>query len=104
MDLEPYLATLRRRDDSARSAREVRAKDVRARLPEVVRILIEKDSKKLLIEINDNGKGIKEEDIKSMKSLGLIGMRERVVLLNGTMSITGKPDKGTTVAVKIPIS
>ena len=70
----------------------------------VVRILIEKDSKKLLIEINDNGKGIKEEDIKSMKSLGLIGMRERVVLLNGTMSITGKPDKGTTVAVKIPIS
>lgn len=69
----------------------------------VVRILIEKDSKKLLVEINDNGKGIKEVDIKSMKSLGLIGIRERVMLLNGNLSITGQPDKGTTVAVQIPI-
>ena len=70
----------------------------------VVRILIEKDSKKLLIEIDDNGKGIREEDVKSMKSHGLIGMRERVSLLNGTLSITGNPDKGTTLAVQIPIS
>ena len=69
----------------------------------VVRIVIERNSKKLLIEINDNGKGIQEEDIKNIKSLGLIGMRERVLLLNGTMSITGKPSKGTTVAVEIPI-
>src|SRR6185369_3799643 len=62
----------------------------------VVRILIERNSKKLLIEINDNGKGIKEEDIKNIKSLGLIGMRERVLPLNGTLSISGKPSMGTT--------
>ncbi len=68
-----------------------------------VRIMIERDSKKLLIEINDNGKGIREEDIESIKSLGLIGMRERVLLLNGTLSITGQPSKGTTVAVNLPI-
>ncbi len=69
----------------------------------VVRILIERNSKKLLVEINDNGKGIKEEDIKNIKSLGLIGMRERVLLLNGTLSISGKPSMGTTIAVELPM-
>jgi len=69
----------------------------------MVRIAVELDSKKLLLEINDNGRGIKDEDIQNIKSLGLIGMRERIQLVNGTMSISGKPSKGTTVAVKIPI-
>jgi PAS domain S-box-containing protein len=69
----------------------------------VVRILVERNSKKLLVEINDNGKGIKEEDIKNIKSLGLIGMRERVLLLNGTLSISGKPSMGTTIAVELPL-
>src|SRR5438874_2114145 len=41
MDLEPYLRTLRERDRAARAARARRAAEVRARLPEVVRLLVE---------------------------------------------------------------
>lgn len=41
MNLEPYLATLRRRDDALRIAGVQRAEAARARLPEVVRILVE---------------------------------------------------------------
>jgi len=35
------------------------------------------------------------------KSLGLIGMRERVRLFSGELDIRGIPDQGTTVVVKI---
>lgn len=41
VDLEPYLATLRRRDDALRADGVQRAEAARARLPEVVRILVD---------------------------------------------------------------
>jgi signal transduction histidine kinase len=69
----------------------------------VVNLLVGVDANNFLIEIKDNGKGIKNEETEGIKSLGLIGMRERVFLLNGTISIIGKPGKGTVVSVKIPM-
>ena len=69
----------------------------------LVNILIGVDANNFLIEIKDNGKGIKNAAIDEIKSLGLIGMRERVFLLNGTISIVGEAGKGTLVSVKLPI-
>jgi signal transduction histidine kinase len=37
------------------------------------------------------------------KSLGLVGIRERVLLLGGEASISGKPGEGTLVRVILPI-
>jgi PAS domain S-box-containing protein len=54
--------------------------------------------------IEDNGKGIAEEQIFSAKSLGLLGMRERVQFLDGEMSIEGAPNGGTRILVKIPLA
>jgi two-component system sensor histidine kinase DegS len=68
-----------------------------------VNLLVGVDANNFLIEIKDNGKGIKSEETEGIKSLGLIGMRERVFLLNGTISIIGTPGKGTVVFVKIPM-
>ena len=50
----------------------------------------------------DNGKGITEQQIHDPKSLGLVGIRERVYSLEGNVIITGAPGKGTTVTVAIP--
>ncbi|MSP59786.1 MAG: nucleotidyltransferase domain-containing protein [Myxococcales bacterium] len=41
MDLGPYLRTMRLRDQALREARARRAEESRARLPELVRILVE---------------------------------------------------------------
>ena len=46
---------------------------------------------------------IKEGKIFDPTSLGLIGIRERVLLLGGEASITGKPGEGTLVRVILPM-
>lgn len=61
-------------------------------------------SGKLTIEVKDNGKGITEEQISDAKSLGIIGIRERVRPWGGEVNIKGKKGKGTTVAVIIPMA
>jgi two-component system sensor histidine kinase UhpB len=54
--------------------------------------------------VEDNGKGITERQISSPKSLGFIGMRERVYPWGGEVKIEGKAGKGTTVTVTIPLN
>jgi two-component system sensor histidine kinase UhpB len=56
----------------------------------------------LFLEILDNGKGIDEEKIRSSKSLGIIGLRERVQLLQGQFFIGKAKGAGTKVSIVIP--
>jgi len=56
----------------------------------------------LLMEIRDNGRGISESDWTNTRSIGVLGMRERASLLGGELTITGVPEQGTTVRVRIP--
>jgi PAS domain S-box-containing protein len=55
------------------------------------------------IDIQDNGKGITEEELTNPKSLGLMGMRERAKIFGGDFIIKGVPGKGTKVTVTMPI-
>jgi signal transduction histidine kinase len=57
----------------------------------------------LLVE--DNGKGFDASIVREEgdKCLGLIGMRERVALLGGSVVIESVPGKGTTIRAKIPL-
>jgi signal transduction histidine kinase len=57
----------------------------------------------LILEVTDNGRGITENEISGSKSLGLLGMRERALLLGGEVTISGTPGQGTTVTVSIPL-
>jgi len=55
------------------------------------------------LEIQDNGKGITQEQIKDFKSLGIHGMEERAIVFGGRVYIEGIAGKGTLVTVEIPI-
>lgn len=68
-----------------------------------VRICLETQGPNLLLEVKDNGKGIRPEDMAGSKSLGLLGMQERAGLIGGTVGIFGQPGKGTRVLVQIPL-
>lgn len=57
----------------------------------------------IYLEIQDNGKGITQEQIKDFKSLGIHGMEERALVFGGQVSIEGIAGKGTKVKVEIPM-
>jgi PAS domain S-box-containing protein len=69
-----------------------------------VKISLKEDTGNLILEVRDNGKGIAKSDISNIKSLGLLGMRERTLLLGGEFTISGEPQKGTTVVLRVPLS
>jgi len=69
-----------------------------------VSIDMKKTAARLVIQVKDNGVGINENDMKATRSLGILGMRERVSILNGTLKIEGAPGKGTRIKISIPVS
>ena len=58
----------------------------------------------LELVIEDNGRGIREEESGSSRSLGFLGMRERVQPFGGSIEVKGQEGKGTRVSVSIPLS
>ena len=57
----------------------------------------------LQLEVSDSGKGFDVETALRGKGLGLTSMRERVRLVNGTITIESKPMGGTTIHVRVPL-
>ncbi|MEW6734124.1 MAG: PAS domain S-box protein [Acidobacteriota bacterium] len=69
-----------------------------------VDISLSRSSGQLRLEVCDNGKGISNQDVANPHSLGLIGMRERVLLCGGEVQISGSAGNGTIVRLVIPVS
>ncbi len=67
-----------------------------------VNVRLAEEDEGLTLEVHDNGKGVNEEQLSAGSSLGILGMRERALLLGGELTITGAPGKGTTLRVRIP--
>ncbi len=68
-----------------------------------VDIYLIRDNGNLTLEVKDNGIGITENQISNSKSLGLIGIRERVNFYNGKVIIQGSQGKGTSLFISIPL-
>ena len=60
------------------------------------------DANNLTLTVRDDGKGIPESKIFDRGSIGLVGMRERAMAFGGTLEVTGLPERGTCVTVRIP--
>ena len=56
----------------------------------------------LFLSVSDHGPGIKPSPTATPVGLGLVSIRERTRLVNGTFEIQSKPEHGTTVLVRIP--
>ena len=51
----------------------------------------------------DNGMGFNASELSETEALGLAGMRERAVLVDGVLNIQSQPGSGTRVLFKVPI-
>lgn len=70
-----------------------------------VRVLLWSASGLLHVQVSDQGRGFDPRaGLSRNGSCGLVGMQERVRLLNGTWSITSRPGSGTRVIAEFPIN
>lgn len=65
-----------------------------------VRVTIYEKEQKLYLLITDNGRGF--EVAQKINALGLIGIRERCMAVNGTLTVESEQGQGTTVCAIIP--
>jgi two-component system, NarL family, sensor histidine kinase DegS len=65
-----------------------------------VKVDINKDS--IFVSVKDNGKGFDISEVK-YQSFGIIGMKERVELLDGEITFDSKVGIGTSVSFRIPL-
>lgn len=68
-----------------------------------VTINLEERNGEIVLEIIDDGRGIKKHELLNMQSLGLLGLQERARALGGDTIIEGSPTTGTTVRAVIPL-
>jgi len=57
----------------------------------------------LELEVRDDGRGITESEKCILRSLGLLGMKERALLIGGEVKFVGGSGKGTIVVVRVPL-
>lgn len=56
----------------------------------------------LVLTVTDNGKGFDTGKTKG-RTLGLLGMKERVRMMNGKLEIRSMPGQGTSVIIAVPL-
>lgn len=69
-----------------------------------VSVNVKTNKNKLIMTVNDNGKGITAEQINNPKSFGIIGMKERASSFGGFLKIRGIKNIGTSVYLNIPLN
>ena len=68
-----------------------------------VKVSLIKRKNNLELIIKDNGQGFNESIVNSSNSLGLLGMRERAISINGDLKIESHPGKGTSIKLSVPL-
>jgi signal transduction histidine kinase len=56
------------------------------------------------LKIQDNGKGFDLKKVAQKKTLGILGMKERTLLMQGECIISSKPEMGTLIELIIPLN
>ncbi len=69
-----------------------------------VRVSIVRKASQLTVRVQDNGAGFDVERAIAAATLGLLGMRERAMAIDGTLRLASTAGRGTTVEVSIPLT
>ncbi|MEA4909244.1 MAG: PAS domain S-box protein, partial [Anaerolineaceae bacterium] len=97
MEIDPKLSTA-----LFRICQESLTNVVRHAQATRISISLRRENGDLVLEIQDNGTGIRQEDIEDIKSIGLIGMRERAHMFGGKIEFNGKSGIGTQILARFP--
>jgi PAS domain S-box-containing protein len=68
-----------------------------------VTVTLRREDQEAVLEVNDDGKGIGEDQLRSPQSLGILGMRERAFAFGGSVDVERSQDGGTMVTARVPL-
>ena len=68
-----------------------------------VDVSVRRAGKSIILGVADNGVGFVPHSLSGLRSLGLVGMRERAHACGGMLMVQGKPGEGTSIVVTIPV-
>lgn len=69
----------------------------------IINIVVEFRREMLAVTIEDNGKGFNTSENVGSESFGLVGMRERIKLLNGELTIKSIKGTGTKISIAVTL-
>jgi PAS domain S-box-containing protein len=67
------------------------------------KVALRKTDGNLYLFIEDDGIGFDAAEMRKKPGLGLSSMHERVRIIHGVLRIVSRPDKGTTISVRVPL-
>jgi PAS domain S-box-containing protein len=67
-----------------------------------VQVSLEAENEEVVLQVQDNGRGIRAEELAAPKSLGLLGMQERAAVLGGEVVVAPVKPTGTRVTLRLP--
>jgi two-component system sensor histidine kinase DegS len=95
--LEPYLEVF-----IFRAIQELIGNATRHSMATQIKVQISIDETITRVSVNDNGKGFDTNSLSEAKGLGLRLIKERVEMLNGSMSLDSVVGQGTRINIQIP--
>jgi PAS domain S-box-containing protein len=95
---EPFASAL------YRTAQEALTNIARHAQASTVVMRLEADGEVIQLTVRDNGRGIDLEELNKRGSYGLLGIRERMVLMGGTLVVSRNAKQGTQLRVRIPLT
>jgi signal transduction histidine kinase len=100
-DLNDFELDLERSTTLFRVFQETLTNIVRHAGATEVCVTLSQFNESITLQVKDNGCGISPQEVSNLRSLGLLGMRERAMVWGGNVQIHGVPNGGTTVTINI---
>lgn len=69
-----------------------------------VYIHLHKENNEISLCIEDDGNGFDTVSVRTDRSYGLLGMKERVASIDGNLNIQSAPGKGTKLCIRVPLT
>ena len=67
------------------------------------RSVLDSSKERVALTISDDGKGFDVRSIESKKTLGLLGMKERALMMGAHYEFISQPGQGTMIQVSVPL-
>ena len=69
-----------------------------------VRVVLSVPKGLMQLQVIDNGQGFAPGSVPAKPGLGIVSMRERIRMVNGSVTISSEPQTGTTITASVPLT